>query len=43
MAERVGFDPLNAGPCTTLLGLGRMQQTQHLSEFRVRPDPIDVF
>jgi hypothetical protein len=30
-------------PCTALLGLVRMQQRKHLSDFRLLPDHIDVF
>jgi hypothetical protein len=43
MAERVGFDPLNAEPCTALHGPVWSQETKHLSEFRLPPDLIDVF
>ncbi len=43
MAERVGFDPLNAEPCTAVHGLVRPQETKHLSGFRLPLDLIDVF
>jgi hypothetical protein len=43
MAERVGFDPLNAEPCIALLGLVRTRETKHLSEFRLPPSFVDVF
>jgi hypothetical protein len=43
MAERVGFEALNAVPCTALHGLGWTQETKHLSKCRLPPDFIDVF
>jgi hypothetical protein len=43
MAERMGFDPLNAESCTALHGLVRAQKTRHLPGFRFSPDLIDVF
>jgi hypothetical protein len=44
MAERVGFETLNAGPkCTGLHGLVQAQKTQHLQELRLPPDFIDAF
>jgi hypothetical protein len=43
MAERVGFDPLNAEPCSTLHGLVWAQETKHLSGFRFLPEFIDAF
>jgi hypothetical protein len=43
MAERGGFEPLNAAPCTALHGLVRTQQTKHLSELRLSPDFIGLF
>jgi hypothetical protein len=43
LAERVGFEALNAVPCTALHELVRTQETKHLSEFRLPPDFIDVF
>src|SRR6266576_127757 len=43
MAERVGFDSLNAEPCTALHGFVRPQETKHLSEFQLPPGLIDVF
>ena len=42
MAERVGFEPLNAEPCTALHGLVLTQETKHLSEFRLASDLIDM-
>lgn len=33
LAERVGFEALNARPCTGLHGLVRTQGTKHLSAF----------
>lgn len=42
MVARVGFDPLNAVPCTVLHDLVRAQQTKHISEFRFPPDLTDV-
>jgi hypothetical protein len=43
MAERVGFDPLNAEPFTALHGHVPLQEIKHLSGFRLPPDLIDVF
>jgi hypothetical protein len=43
MAERVGFDPVNAEPCTVLHDLVRAQETKYLSGFRLPLDFIDVF
>lgn len=43
MAERVGFDPLNAAPCTRLHGLVGAKETKHLPGFRLPPDLIDGF
>ena len=43
MAERVGFEALNAKPCTALHGLVQIQETKHLSGFRFSPDLIDMF
>jgi len=43
MAERVGFYPLNAEPCTALRGFVRTQQTKYLSGFRLPTDLIEVF
>ena len=43
MAERVGFEPLNAEPCTALHGLVQAQETRHLSGFRFLLDLIDPF
>jgi hypothetical protein len=37
MAERVGFDALNAQPCTALLSLVRLLETQGLFEFHHSP------
>jgi hypothetical protein len=38
MTERVGFEALNAEPCTALYGLARTQKTRHLSEFPLSSD-----
>jgi hypothetical protein len=43
VAERVGFEPLNAEPCTALHCLVRPWETKHLSGFRLPPELIDVF
>src|SRR3981189_2277930 len=43
MAERVGFDPLNAEPRTALHGLVRTQKTKRLQGFRLPPNLTDVF
>jgi hypothetical protein len=43
LLERVGFDPLNAEPCTALHGLVQTYETKHLSGFRPPPDLIDMF
>ena len=43
MAERVGFDPLNAEPRTALHGLVRTQETKRLQGFRLPPNLTDVF
>ena len=43
MAERVGFDPLNAEPCTALHGFVRTQKTKHLSGFQLQPSLIHLF
>jgi hypothetical protein len=43
LAERVGFEALNAVPCSVLHGLVRTQETKHLSGFQFPPDLIDVF
>jgi hypothetical protein len=43
MAERVGFEALNAAPCTGLLRLFQEQETKHLSEFQSSLDLIDLF
>ncbi len=43
MAERVGFEALNARPCTGLHGLVRARETKHLSGFKSQLDIIDLF
>jgi hypothetical protein len=43
MAERVGFDPLNAEPSTALHGLIRTQETKYLSGFQLPLDLDDAF
>jgi hypothetical protein len=43
MAERVGFEPLNAEPGIALHGLGRARATKHLSAFQLPPDVIGAF
>jgi hypothetical protein len=42
LAERVGFDPLNAEPGIALHSLVRTQETRYLSGFRFPSDFIDV-
>jgi hypothetical protein len=43
MAERVGFEALNADLCIALHGLVRARETKHLSQFLFPRDLIDVF
>jgi hypothetical protein len=43
MAERGGFDPLNAEPCAVLHGLLRTKETKRLSGFRLPLDLISLF
>jgi hypothetical protein len=43
LAERVGFEALNAELCTALHGLVREGKTKGLLEFRLSLDFIDVF
>jgi hypothetical protein len=43
LAERIGFEALNAEPCTALHSLVQAQKTKHLSEFKFSLDLIDLF
>jgi len=43
MAERVGFEPLNAEPCTVLRGLVQTQETRHLLRFEFTLDLVGMF
>jgi hypothetical protein len=43
MAERVGFEALNAEPCIGLHSLFQAQETKHLSEFQFSLELIDLF
>jgi hypothetical protein len=43
MAERVGFEALNAEPCTDLHSLVQVQETKHLPEFQFSIGLIDLF
>lgn len=42
MAERVGFEALDAEPCAALHGIVRTLETKHLFVFRFWPDFIDA-
>jgi hypothetical protein len=42
MADRVGFDALNAEPCTALHSLVQAQETKHLLGFEFPLDLIEV-
>jgi len=43
MAGRIGFETLNAGPCTGLHGLVQTQETKHLSGLQFPLDIIGLF
>ncbi len=43
VAERVGFEPLNAGRCTALHDLVRTRERKHLFEFQFPLGLIDSF
>ena len=43
LAEKIGFEALNAAPCTGLHSLVQAQETKHLSEFKFSIDLIELF